>query len=77
MDEKERTLRILQLFREAYPGVKGTVLNFKNPLELLVATILSAQCTDKKVNEVVKELFKKYQTARDFAEADLSELERD
>ena len=77
MDEKERALGILQLLREAYPEVKGTALNFGNPLELLVATILSAQCTDEKVNEVTKELFKKYRTAKDYAEADLSELERD
>jgi len=77
MDERERALRILQLLREAYPGVKGTALNFRTPLELLVATILAAQCTDEKVNEVAKELFKKYRTAKDFAEADLSELEKD
>jgi len=77
MDERERALRILQLLREAYPAVKGTALNFRTPLELLVATILSAQCTDEKVNEVTKKLFKKYRTAKDFAEADLSELERD
>jgi len=77
MDERERALRILQLLREAYPEVKGTALNFRNPLELLVATILSAQCTDEKVNEVTKDLFKKYRTAKDFAEADLSELEKE
>jgi len=77
MDDRERAIRILQLLQDAYPGVKGTALNFRNPLELLVATMLSAQCTDEKVNEVTKELFKKYRKAKDYAEADLSELERD
>jgi endonuclease-3 len=77
MDDRERALRILQLLREAYPGVTGTALNFRTPLELLVATILSAQCTDEKVNEVTRKLFEKYRTAKDFADADLSELERD
>ena len=51
-------------------------LNHKNPLQLLIATILSAQCTDKRVNEVTKTLFKKYPSARDFAEAPLEELQQ-
>lgn len=50
-------------------------LNFSNPLELLVATILSAQCTDVRVNEVTKSLFKKYKSAKDFARAELKILE--
>jgi endonuclease-3 len=77
MDNRERALRILQLLRDTYPDVRGTALNFRTPLELLVATILSAQCTDEKVNEVTKDLFRKYRTAKDFANADLHELERD
>ena len=75
MEEKARALRILWLLRDAHPGVKGTALHFRTPLELLIATILSAQCTDEKVNEVTEKLFKKYLTAEDFAKADLEELE--
>src|SRR5271168_4544915 len=52
-------------------------LDFSNPLELLVATILSAQCTDVQVNKVTPALFKKYRTALDYAEADPAEFERD
>ncbi len=52
-------------------------LNYKNPLELLIATILSAQCTDKNVNRVTRELFQKYQTAKDYADSDLEELSQD
>lgn len=52
-------------------------LNFSNPLELLIATILSAQCTDKRVNLVTAELFKKYRNTADFANADLAALEQD
>jgi len=75
MKERERAMRILQLLRETYPWVKGTALRFRTPLELLIATILSAQCTDEKVNEVTEELFRRYRTAEDFAGADLGELE--
>jgi len=60
----------------AYPGAHCE-LNFSNPLELLVATILSAQCTDKQVNIVVADLFKKYHTAADYARAAQEELEAD
>jgi len=52
-------------------------LTFKNPLELLISTVLSAQCTDKRVNIVTKTLFKKYETLEDYAEADIKELEQD
>src|ERR1700749_2872410 len=51
-------------------------LDFSNPLELLIATILSAQCTDVQVNKTTPALFKKYRTARDYAEADLADLEQ-
>ncbi len=57
--------------------MKGTALNFCTPLQLLVATILAAQCTDERVNEVTKDLFKKYKTAEDYANANLEELEKD
>ena len=60
----------------AYPQAHCE-LNFSNPLELLIATILSAQCTDKRVNIVTAVLFKQYPGARDFAEADLARLEND
>jgi len=54
-----------------------TALRYKNPLEILIATILSAQCTDKRVNLVTKELFRKYKTAQDYANADLEEFQQE
>ncbi|MSU59500.1 MAG: endonuclease III [Pedosphaera sp.] len=70
-----RAKKILAGLQRAYPDAHCE-LNFSNPLELLIATILSAQCTDKRVNLVTAELFKKYRSAADFAYADLTELER-
>ena len=67
---------ILGLLDKTYPEAKIS-LDFSNPLELLVATVLSAQCTDVRVNQVTKELFEKYQTAADYADAPLDELEED
>lgn len=67
---------ILDLLGKNYPNAKIS-LDFSNPLELLVATVLSAQCTDERVNQVTKNLFKKYQTAADYADAPLEELEED
>ena len=75
MKEEDRAQRILTLLRKEYPDVKGTELRFSNALELLVATILAAQCTDRKVNEVTETLFKRYKTAEDYAKADLEELQ--
>ena len=75
MKENERVQEILNLLRKRYPDVEGTALNYSTPLELLVATILSAQCTDERVNEVTRVLFHKYKTAKNYAEADLEELE--
>ena len=69
-----RTSDILAGLQKLYPDA-ACELNFGNPLELLVATILSAQCTDKRVNLVTPELFKKYRTAKDFAESEPAELE--
>ena len=69
-----RTGKILASLRRAYPGAHCE-LNFSNPLELLIATILSAQCTDKRVNIVTVELFKQFPTARDYADAPLAEIE--
>jgi len=74
-EEQARVREILVRLREKYP-VARTALNFHTPLELLVATILSAQCTDERVNQVTAELFRKYRTAEDYASAPLRELER-
>jgi len=73
---KNRAEQVYKILRKHYPEAK-VALNFTNPLELLVATILSAQCTDAKVNEVTKSLFKKYRTSKDYAYADLKELEKE
>lgn len=75
-DKKKRVEKIIELLENEYPDAK-TALHYSNPLEILVATILSAQATDKQVNVVTKSLFKKYKTAKDYANADLSELEQD
>ncbi|MBI3879692.1 MAG: endonuclease III [Verrucomicrobia bacterium] len=69
-----RARQIIAGLRRAYPAAHCE-LNYSNPLELLIATILSAQCTDKRVNLVTAELFKKYRTARDYAAAPLADLE--
>ncbi len=68
--------KIATLLLKKYPSPK-LALNFSNPLELLVATILSAQCTDARVNEVTKSLFKKYKKARDYARADIKRFEEE
>ena len=70
----ERTRKILSALKRVYPEAHCELI-FSSPLELLVATILSAQCTDKRVNLVTAELFKKYRSAKDFAEAPLAEIE--
>jgi endonuclease-3 len=72
--KKERTMKIITALRQTYPNAHCE-LNFSSPLELLIATILSAQCTDKRVNIVTAELFKKYRSAKDFAAAPLAEIE--
>lgn len=68
--------KITELLLKRYPSPK-LALNFSNPLELLVATILSAQCTDARVNEVTKDLFKKYKKAEDYAKADIKRFEQE
>ena len=75
-EEKERLLKIIERLKAAYPEAR-IALKFSNPLELLVATILSAQCTDERVNQVTRQLFKKYRSAKDYAEAPLEELAED
>ncbi|RUM86916.1 MAG: endonuclease III [Thermodesulfatator sp.] len=68
-----REREILERLKKAYPQAR-IALEFQNPLQLLVATILSAQCTDERVNQVTPRLFQKYPDARALAEADLEEL---
>ena len=72
----QRAKRIYQILDPLYPKEK-TALKFTNPFELLIATILSAQCTDKRVNEVTKSLFKKYRSPQDYLNVPLEELEQD
>jgi len=69
-----RLPEILRLLHGEYPDAQCE-LDFDTPLELLVATVLSAQCTDQRVNQVTPDLFRKYPTAQDYAEADIDELE--
>ncbi len=77
LDTKKKRLEgIISILHEQYPNSKCH-LNYQNPLELLIATILSAQCTDERVNRVTRELFKKYKTAKDYASANQEELEND
>jgi endonuclease-3 len=71
----ERHLEILRILKELYPEVKSA-LNFSNPFELLIATILSAQCKDDTVNVVTKELFNKLKTPKDYIDIPLDELEK-
>ncbi len=68
--------KINKVLKKLYPEAK-IALNFSNPWELLVAVILSAQTTDKKVNEITEKLFKKYKTIDDYAKANLKEFEKD
>ncbi len=77
MKIEEKVDNILRLLDENYPTEDKCYLVHKNEWQLLIATILSAQCTDDRVNIVTKDLFKKYTSLRDFAEADLAELEQD
>jgi endonuclease-3 len=74
--KKSAAARIARLLQAAYPDAACS-LDFRSPLELLVATILSAQCTDRRVNQVTKSLFQKYRTAADYARVAQDELERD
>lgn len=73
---QKKSREILKILSREIPD-PTLALKFSNPLELLVATILSAQCTDTKVNQVTASLFRKYSSARGFAEVDLAELEED
>ncbi len=70
------SMRIFGILKKEYPNA-AIALKHENPFQLLVATILSAQCTDKRVNIVTKSLFKKFKTVRDFANARQKDLERE
>ena len=72
----QRIERIMPILAKVYPDAR-IALEFVNPLELLIATILSAQCTDARVNIVTPILFKKYRSAKDWAEADVRQIEQD
>ena len=73
---KERVGEIIEILRKNYPRSR-TALKFETPLQIMVSTILSAQCTDERVNQITPALFKKYKTAADFASADREELEEE
>ena len=74
--QQQRTRKIIAQLKKEYPDARCS-LNFSNPLELLVATILSAQCTDERVNIVTADLFRKYRTAQDYTKVSPIELEQD
>lgn len=76
MKARERVAQLVDVWPQVYPGAHCE-LDFQNPLQLLVATILSAQCTDKRVNMVTPALFKKYPTARELARARTPSLEKE
>ncbi len=73
--EKDRAAEIFSILNREYPDVKSA-LNFSSPFQLLIATILSAQCTDERVNIVTKTLFKKYKKPQDFVNVESEELEK-
>lgn len=74
MYNKKDSIKIVEILKEYYPDAKCS-LDFKTPFELVVATILSAQCTDERVNKTTPSIFEKYSTPQDFANIELSELE--
>jgi len=75
MTKKERALKCVEILKEVYPDAICS-LDYENPFELLIATRLSAQCTDARVNLVTPELFSKYKTLDDYANADVEDIER-
>ena len=75
-DAEKRAEKIWPILKKLYPKARSA-LNFRNPLQMLISTILSAQCTDVRVNMVTKEAFKKYKTVQDWANADLKGIESD
>jgi len=75
-DDKDRTRKIIARLKKAYPDAKCS-LNHSSPLELLIATILSAQCTDQRVNIVTADLFRKYRSCADYLKVPTGELQND
>ena len=75
--DQERVLEICKILNETYTTEYKCYLNHENAWQLLIATMLSAQCTDERVNQVTKKLFVKYPSIEAFANADVKELERD
>jgi len=75
LEPKTRALKIIELLEKEYTDAE-IALEYTNPLELLIATILSAQATDEQINTITPKLFKKYKTPEDYANADLQELEQ-
>ena len=73
---KQKVKSIIKELKKLFPKAQ-TALEYSSPWELLVAVILSARNTDKKVNEITKDLFKKYKTIEDYKNADLKDLEKD
>ncbi|MEY4497281.1 MAG: hypothetical protein RLZZ364_586 [Actinomycetota bacterium] len=73
-ENRNQARAIYRILTKTYPNVRCE-LDFKNPLELIVAVVLSAQCTDKRVNQITPALFKKYKRAKDYAKAPLPEIE--
>jgi endonuclease-3 len=76
MEGEEKVHNVLSLLKKEYPEIK-TALEFKDPIQLLVATILSAQCTDERVNKVTEKLFKKYRTIEDYTDANPNIFEQE
>lgn len=76
MDKKVKARKVLDILEKEFPGARSALI-FATPLELLIATILSAQATDKLVNKVTVSLFKKYKTAEDYDRASVEEIEKD
>jgi len=74
IEKRKRAIKLYRALSKLYPNVRCE-LNFKSPLQLLIATVLSAQCTDKRVNAVTPALFKRYKSVEDFAGANLRELQ--
>lgn len=74
MYKKENAIKLVKILKEYYPDAQCS-LNFKTPFELLIATILSAQCTDERVNKTTPSIFNKYSTPEDFVNIDINELE--
>ena len=77
MNNKTQINSIINALKQHYENTSKTSLNFSNPLEILVSTILSAQCTDIRVNKITPAIFKKYKTARDYAKANIEVFEQE